>query len=291
MPSDIHTSSDLAIVIPAYKSDFLTETLESVLCQTDTDYHVYVFDDASTDARIESIVYSFGPRPNLTYIRFDTNRGQKSLPGQWNRCIRHTDGERWVWLFSDDDVMDPDCVENFRKVLHTSPENRLFRFNTVKFRDDILLRRNELPPLTSVEAWLSGKLSYQFESYVVEYIFERSLYDRIGGFPDFPMGWCADDWFWVQVMLHTDLITIPESLVYWRYSDQNISGAANDQQTALFKMTACLRFRNEMEASGIFRLYPEVKPLFQSWIEAQWQYLRPQLSPNDRAALHCSSKK
>lgn len=277
--------SELAIVIPAYKGDFLAETLESAFLQTDPNYHVYIFNDASTDQRIEAIVHSFDSQPNLTYRRFDTNMGQDSLPGQWNRCIRHTDGERWVWLFSDDDVMDSDCVENFRKAVKTYPNSQLFRFNTVKFRNDILLRRNELSSSISIEAWLSGKLSCQFESYVVEYIFERSLYDRIGGFPDFPLGWCADDWFWVQAIQHTNLITVPDSFVYWRYSDQNISGAANDPQTALLKMTACLQFRNKMEASGIFLRHPEVKLLFQRWIDAQWQYLSPQLSAADRESF------
>lgn len=291
MPSDTHTSSELAIVIPAYKGDFLEETLESVFAQTDTGYHVYVFNDASADERIETIVQSFDSQPNLTYVRFDANMGQKSLPEQWNRCIRHIGNERWVWLFSDDDVMDSDCVENFRKAVKTYPNSQLFRFNTVKFRDDVLLRRNELPSPISLEPWLVGKLSYRFESYVVEYIFERSLYDLIGGFPDFPLGWCADDWFWIQAMQHTNLITVPDSLVYWRYSDSNISGTANDTRAAYLKMTACLRFQHEMDASGIFMLYPEIKPLFQNWIEAQWNYLNPQLSPNDRAALHYSSKK
>lgn len=291
MPSATHMSSDLAIVIPAYKGDFLEETLESVFTQTDPNYHVYIFNDASADERIETIVESFDSQPNLTYVLFDANMGQKSLPEQWNRCIRHIGNERWVWLFSDDDVMDPDCVVNFRKALHTTPENRLFRFNTVKFRDDVLLRRNELPPLSSLEAWFIGKLSYRFESYVVEYIFERSLYDRIGGFPDFPLGWCADDWFWIQAMQHSNLITVPDSLVYWRYSDSNISGAANDTRAAYLKMTACFHFRNEMDASSIFLRYPEIKSLFQNWIEAQWHYLSPKLSPDDRAALRCSSKK
>lgn len=273
---------DLAIVIPAYKGDFLAETLESVFAQTNTDYHVYVFNDASPDQRIETIVRSFGLRPNLTYMRFDTNMGQESLPGQWNRCIRHTGNERWIWLFSDDDVMDPDCVGNFRETTHTDPENQLFRFNTVKFRDETLLARSNLSEHIVLADWLYGKLNYRFESYVVEYIFERSLYDRIGGFPDFPLGWCADDWFWIQAMQQTNLITIAESLVYWRYSDLNISGAANDPQTAFRKMTACLQFQNEMVTNGIFRFYPETKPLFRNWIEIQWSHLGSRLSVEDK---------
>ncbi|WP_273495560.1 glycosyltransferase family 2 protein [Rikenella microfusus] len=283
--SNTHVSPDLAIVIPAYKGDFLKECLESVFSQTDTGYHVYIFNDASADERIESIVHSFGHRSNLTYLRFDTNMGRESLPGQWNRCIRHIGDERWVWLFCDDDVMDPDCVESFRKAVKNHPDGRLFRFNTIKFRDNVLLRRNELPTSVSLGAWLIGKLEYQFESYVVEYIFDRGLWDDIGGFPDFPLGWCADDWFWIQAMQQTDLITIPESLIYWRHSTHNISGAENDAATAFLKMTACCRFQDEMEATGVFRRYPAITDSFRRWIHAQWKYLSPQLSVEERTVF------
>lgn len=38
---------DLAIIIPAYKVDFIDQTFESILKQTNQNFHLYVFDDAS----------------------------------------------------------------------------------------------------------------------------------------------------------------------------------------------------------------------------------------------------
>jgi len=54
------------------------------------------------------------------------------------------------------------------------------------------------------------KLRYAQESYVVEYIFEKTLFNTIGKFPGLPLGWCADDLFWIKAAMHTDILTIPE---------------------------------------------------------------------------------
>ena len=40
---------DLAIVIPAYKARFFKEVLESIAQQDNTDFAVYIGDDASPD--------------------------------------------------------------------------------------------------------------------------------------------------------------------------------------------------------------------------------------------------
>ena len=41
------------------------------------------------------------------------NFGGHDLVAQWNRCIQLTQNEPWLWLFSDDDIMGPRCVEYF----------------------------------------------------------------------------------------------------------------------------------------------------------------------------------
>ena len=40
-------STQLAIIIPAYKATFLEQTLSSISMQTNHSFHVYVGDDAS----------------------------------------------------------------------------------------------------------------------------------------------------------------------------------------------------------------------------------------------------
>ena len=97
--------NNLAIVIPAYKSTFLAAALDSIAAQTSLDFTLYIGDDCSPN-HLGAIVDRYRDRINLVYHRFDTNLGGKDLVAQWERCIDMSQGEEWIWLFSDDDVME-----------------------------------------------------------------------------------------------------------------------------------------------------------------------------------------
>lgn len=112
--------NNLAIIIPAYKATFLAAALDSIAAQTCQDFTLYIGDDCSPN-NLEVIVDKYRDKINLVYKRFDTNLGGKDLVAQWERCIDMTQGEDWLWLFSDDDVMEKNCVEEFYK---TIKENR-----------------------------------------------------------------------------------------------------------------------------------------------------------------------
>lgn len=120
--------NSLAIVIPAYKSTFLAAALESIAAQTCKDFTLYVGDDCSPNP-IGEIVDRYWDKINLVYKRFDTNLGGKDLVAQWERCIDMTQGEEWLWLFSDDDVMEEKCVEEFYKTIQCKPDAGLVHFN------------------------------------------------------------------------------------------------------------------------------------------------------------------
>ena len=98
----------LAIVIPAYKIQYLNDTLESLANQTCLRFNVYIGDDCSPNP-IRDIVEPFFNRIEVSYIRFDTNLGGRSLVQQWYRCVNLT-FEDYIWLFSDDDVLPNDAV-------------------------------------------------------------------------------------------------------------------------------------------------------------------------------------
>ena len=112
------TDVKLAIVIPAFKAKFLAETLSSIASQTSQDFKLYICDDCSREP-IEDIVKSFEGRLSFAYNRFDNNLGGVSLVRQWERCIALT-SEEWIWLFSDDDIMETNCVEEFYNSLNGS---------------------------------------------------------------------------------------------------------------------------------------------------------------------------
>lgn len=57
--------------------------------------------------------------------------GSKSLTKQWERSI-DLSTEEWIWLFSDDDIVDADCVDNFYKTHMNNSTSKLFKFHTKK---------------------------------------------------------------------------------------------------------------------------------------------------------------
>lgn len=109
----------LAIIIPAYKEEFLAETLESLANQTNMDFNVYVGDDCSP-FDLGKIVDSFQDKLSVSYTRFSNNLGKTNLIAHWNRCLDLLQAEEYFCLFSDDDVMESRCVEAFYQSLETS---------------------------------------------------------------------------------------------------------------------------------------------------------------------------
>ena len=234
-------NNKLAIVIPAYKADFLKETLHSIERQTDQRFNLYIFDDASP-FNIKEIIEDSNVPGQTVYHRFDENMGQHSIVRHWERCINTIREEEWIWLFSDDDLMDTNCVSSFYTALEKYPESVAFRFNTDKIADHgEMIRENRFLNEFNAVSFLNQKLTYNQESYIVETIFSKQVHERIGGIPDLPMAWASDDLFTVKLALEGRIHVIEDSLVYWRYSDKNISGSVN-RKSATLKLKASRYF-------------------------------------------------
>ena len=274
--------NDIAIVIPVYKGVFFEETLDSIMDQTDQGFHVYIGDDASDDD-IGSIIRSYDSIPNLTYKRFTQNAGYHSPAIHWNRCIDMVEDEEWIWLFSDDDLMDTQCIENFKKTLQENPDVLLFKFNSAKFVGDQIVRENRFPAQITTVDFLNIKLNYVSESYAVEYIFHRSLLDKTGNFRDFPLSWCSDDLFWIKASLHTLIVTIPDAFVYWRSSNENISGRQNTPETCRMKMDACILFVESLRSLPALQLDDRIEHWIFHWVSVQYHYLKDRLTPEENS--------
>ncbi|HZF01836.1 MAG TPA: glycosyltransferase [Methylomirabilota bacterium] len=232
----------LAIVIPAYKPAFFRKTLESIANQSDRNFKVYIGDDAGHES-LADIVREFMGKLPIEYKRFENNLGRGSLAKHWERCIRMSH-EPWIWLFSDDDVMDANCVEFFfRELKATGCRHDLYRFNTISVDSDGQ-RLSENPPHPQNETgadFLVARLRGGRTSTAQELIFSRAAWESSGGFPDFPLGWPSDDAFIATLGVHKTIRAIPGARVNWRLSGQNIS-TDNSSAAAIRKVQACREF-------------------------------------------------
>ena len=148
--------SDLAIIIPAYKETFLEEAIQSISSQTCKDFTLYVGDDCSPYP-LKNIVDNYTGKIKIIYHRFETNIGGKDLVAQWERCIALSKNEKWIWLFSDDDVMEPNCVASFYKAIkETSSYYDVYHFNVNIIDEHSKVKK--VPPVCGFLFFLYGRV-------------------------------------------------------------------------------------------------------------------------------------
>lgn len=255
----------VAIIIPAIKRKFLRKTLMSIFLQTLDNFHVYIGDDASKED-LQSVILDF-PQDKITYKRFKTNLGSCDLISQWKRCIALSSEEPWIWLFSDDDLMSPTCIEQF-VAFAKGHKSDFYRFQTRKIDErDNVIQENILPFETDLDTFLNKKLSYKIESYAIECIFKRNFLETFNQIPHTPLGWCFDDLLWIKLLSCFSMYTIPNAWVHWRCSNLNISGSNDNKESAIKKLEACSIYLKEVRK---LNLIFNRERLFRYWIIKQY---------------------
>ena len=217
---------NLAIVIPAYKDTFLSETLSSLANQTNKNFVVYIGDDNSPYP-IESVLTLYQDKLHIVYHRFDTNVGGKSLVQQWYRCVELTT-EDYIWLFSDDDILPYDAVERFWN-FEKQNEFDICRLplELIDKEGKTIARLEDYPWHISSSDYLKKRLLREFLSSASEYIFTRKRYEACG-FVEFPLAWCSDDASWASMGKEKGIYTIPGLPVRLRMSGENISAKVDN---------------------------------------------------------------
>jgi glycosyltransferase involved in cell wall biosynthesis len=104
----------VTVIIPTYnRSEYLPESLSSVLGQTLSPAQLIVVDDGSID-NTRDVVARFGAR--IQYIA-KPNGGKSSA---LNFALPHATGE-FIWIFDDDDIAEPDALERLLRALQENP--------------------------------------------------------------------------------------------------------------------------------------------------------------------------
>lgn len=232
----------LAIIIPAYKPDFLAEALRSLEAQTCQDFQVYIGDDHSP-FDLEPIVQPFVLRNGWIFHRFGHNLGGTDLASHWNRCVEMS-SEPWVWLFSDDDVMEPGCVDAFLRGQEAHPDTLVFRFPFAIIDKDGRVTHHDAETIDEISGFEFGfrRFGRTLLSSAVEFVFSREAWTRHRGFVRFPLAWCSDDASWIAFTGNQPIRTLDGGKVFWRLSESNISSQSGPFARA--KLRAAIAFIN-----------------------------------------------
>lgn len=252
----------LTIVVPAWKLEFLDAALQSIAAQTDKRFTVTVFDDAGPSG-IRTLVQR---HPDFNYVRFEQNLGGSDLIAHWNRCLQTIDTP-WVWLFSDDDVMTPDCVAGFYEALEHVPNALLFQFSVKQVDESLapLCESQATAHETAVE-FIAARFRSAKVSCVPDHIFNWQELRRLeNGFINFPLAWNSDDATWVALAQRAGIHGIRTGQVWWRQSRQNISAS---QDNSFSKLSADISYLNWLRARGYLTSYMSAA----RWLSARISY-------------------
>lgn len=106
----------LSVCIPVYNcGEYIAQTLDSILLQSDVRVEVVVYDGGSTD-NTESLIEKYITKwPNLRYYKSETRGG---IDADMARCVSFAHGD-YCWLFSGDDVMRPNSISRALEVVST----------------------------------------------------------------------------------------------------------------------------------------------------------------------------
>ena len=220
------TSIKYSFVLPAYKSQFLKESIDSILAQSYKDFELIIVDDASPDD-IGGVV-SLYDDARIRYYRNEENIGGTNLVAQWNHSIEYANGE-WIILATDDDIYENAFLETADKLLGKYPDVDIFRGRISSFNSTSpeLIKNAEicLPEMTSFEEFAYSMFHGLFGG-VPQYVFRRNALLEIGGFVDFPKAWGSDD-LTALLLAPNGIACSGEYLVRFRFSVQNISSEGN----------------------------------------------------------------
>ena len=252
-----------SFVLPAYKSDYLQDAIESILQQTLNDFELIIVDDASP-YNLESIVKQYNDQ-RIVFHRNEVNIGGKNLVMNWNKCIEYAKGE-YVILASDDDIYSPFFLQQVDARIEEYPyvdiiRSRVNRIDSKGTITDIeQVYKPYMPFSEFVFYWSKGVINC-----IANYVFKKKSLLNTGGFVDMPCAWFSDDITVVNMSIN-GIATTEDALFYFRTSDKSVSWTF-DKDT----------IRKKWKANGMFykwfndTVIPKMKSLPQNSIEILYQ--------------------
>ena len=229
-----------SFVLPAYKSTYLREAIDSILMQTYNEFELIIVNDASPED-LKSIVASYNDKRIRYYVN-DVNVGGKDLVAQWNYCASYAKGE-YLILASDDDVYFPQYLEKMNVLVDKFPDVDVFRprINKINHNGDIIAEDVEYKERMTQIEFSALKFQWKISGGISMYLFRRKALDKIGGFVNFPIAWFSDDATVIKLSKN-DIIISNDILFSFRNSGINITSCKSDIQTLCKKISATESF-------------------------------------------------
>lgn len=234
------SNSVVTIAIPAWKTDFLRQSIESALGQDYKALNVLVVDDCSPHG-VRAVVESFSD-PRLHYVRNEFNLGNGDPSGNWNRCLELCKTE-FFCLLCDDDMYAPEFVSTMMKLAGENPCCNVFRarLNIIDGKGSVTGSFPSSPDYETAQAYLEAVFREDRRQTISEFMLRTNSIKQAGGYSRIPLAWGADYSSIIRFALDGGICSSQRLLVNYRDSTVNISNddANTDKKLLALKVYYC----------------------------------------------------
>lgn len=182
-----------SVLVPAYKSVFLRECIDSILAQTYTNFELIIVDDDSPED-LGSIVGAYRDT-RIKYYKNEKNIGAVNLVDNWNKCLSYAKGD-YVICMGDDDKLLPNCLEEYKKLIDMYPGIGLLHgWTEIIDEESVPYQMTTMRGLHESAyslCWHRVNGIYQ-RQFVGDFCYERAWLTGHGGFYKVPLAWGSDD--------------------------------------------------------------------------------------------------
>lgn len=180
-----------SILIPAYKSKFLSEAIDSILSQTYKDFEIIIVDDNSPENLFE-IVSRYNDK-RIHYFKNKSNCGAINVVDNWNICLGYATGD-YVLCMGDDDMLLSNCLQSYYDLINDYPDLGVYHARTliIDENSEIVDIQEPRPVYENVYSMLYNRLNGR-RQFIGDFLFNTRRLRANGGFYKLPLAWGSDD--------------------------------------------------------------------------------------------------
>ena len=228
-----------SVTVPAYKSAFLRECIQSVLTQTYAGFELVIVNDHSPED-LDGIVNGFHDE-GIRYYKNQVGFGAEHVVGNWNKCLEYAKGD-FIICMGDDDRLKPNFLADLYELINQYPDLDVYysRTEIINEKSEVVRVLEERPERESVYEMIQKRKEGR-SMFIGDYCYRTSVLREKGGFYDLPYAWGSDAITAYMMAGQKGIANTKEPGFQYRVNGQTISSSSTNIEG---KMDAIMKERN-----------------------------------------------
>jgi glycosyltransferase involved in cell wall biosynthesis len=180
-----------SIGIPAFKSIFLKECIDSILSQNYANFELIIINDCSPYP-IKEIVSEYTDE-RIRYFENIINTGAENVVDNWNKCLEKSTGDYFI-LMGDDDKLDTNYLEEFINLIRDYPNLGIYHCRSKIINEEsVPVSITTInPKFENVYDFILSFLQPGHRQFISDFVYRADELKSVGGFYKLPHAWASD---------------------------------------------------------------------------------------------------